>query len=402
MGTDRSPSGPEAWEAMRPALTDAYGNPASAHAHGRRARRYLEESRELVAILLGAHPEEVVFTSGAELPSADLPIEQVIDQFVQQRVDAEKVTVAPQADDANLLRRLMLDVGGRIPTAEEAKADVVSGSAAKRVELVDRLLASPDFIWHQRNEFDRMLLPNKPNDGDFRKYLLWAVKENRSWEAMFRDMLVGDEADEIRQPALTFVKSRARDLDDMLNDTATVFFGVNVTCAKCHDHPLTPDWKQHHYFGMASFFSRTYVTKKNLLAERPFGEVKFKSKRKDDTKGEQTAKFQFLTGAIMDEPVVDRSADELKAIEEVIKAATQKDDAPPPEKPAFSPAREAGRSRLAAGGQSFFCSQCCEPDLGAVARSRLDSSGRSTAPGKSGLASGVDGLVGARHGGSRV
>ena len=290
----------------------------------------------------------------AELPSADLPIEQVIDQAVQQRLEAEKVTAAPQADDANVLRRLMLDVAGRIPTSEEAKGYVANGSATKRVELVDRLLASPDFIWHQRNEFDRMLLPNKPNDGDFRKYLLWAVKENRPWDAMFRDMLVGDEADENRKHALTFIKSRARDLDDMLNDTAIVFFGVNVTCAKCHDHPLTPDWKQHHYFGMASFFSRTYVTKKNLLAERPFGEVKFKSKRKDDTKGEQTAKFQFLTGSVIDEPVVERSADDIKKIEEVIKGSMQTDDAPPPEKPSFSPREKLVEVALRTEDNQFF------------------------------------------------
>ena len=296
----------------------------------------------------------VVSAIGAELPSADLPIEQVIDQFVQQRLDAEKVTAGPQADAANLLRRLMLDVAGRIPTSDEAKAFVANASADKRIELVDRLLASPDFVWHQRNELDRMLLPNKPNDGDFRKYLLWSVKENRSWEAMFRDMLVGDEADENRKPALTFVKSRARDLDDMLNDTATVFFGVNVTCAKCHDHPLTPDWKQHHYFGMASFFSRTYVTKKNLLAERPFGEVKFKSKRKDDTKGEQTAKFQFLTGAVIDEPVVERTADDIKKIEETIKVSMQKDDAPPPDKPNFSPREKLVEVALRAEDNRFF------------------------------------------------
>lgn len=295
-----------------------------------------------------------VISFATELPSTDSPIEQVIDQFVQQRLEAEEVTPAPQADDANLLRRLMLDVAGRIPTSEEAKTYVANGSAAKRVELVDRLLASPDFVWHQRNEFDRMLLPNKPNDGDFRKYLLWAVKENRPWDDMFRDMLVGDEADENRKHALTFIKSRARDLDDMLNDTAIVFFGVNVTCAKCHDHPLTPDWKQHHYFGMASFFSRTYVTKKNLLAERPFGEVKFKSKRKDDTKGEQTAKFEFLTGSIIDEPVVERSADDMKKVEEIIKASMQKDDAPAPEKPAFSPREKLVEIALRAADNRFF------------------------------------------------
>ncbi len=296
----------------------------------------------------------IVSAGGADLPSADLPIEQVVDQFIHQRLEAEKISPVPQADDANLLRRLMLDVAGRIPTSEEAKGFVANGSATKRVELVDRLMASPDFVWHQRNEFDRMLLPNKPNDGDFRKYLLWAVKENRSWEAMFRDMLVGDESDENRKHALTFTKSRASELDDMLNDTAIIFFGVNVTCAKCHDHPLTPDWKQHHYFGMAAFFSRTYVTKKNLLGERPFGEVKFKSKRKDDTKGEQTAKFEFLTGAVIDEPAVERTDEDKKKIEEVIKAAMQKDDAPPPEKPAFSPREKLVEVALRTEDNRFF------------------------------------------------
>lgn len=56
---------PAVWEAMRPYLTEVYGNPASAHTVGRRARRALEDARERTAALLGAHPDEVVFTSGA-------------------------------------------------------------------------------------------------------------------------------------------------------------------------------------------------------------------------------------------------------------------------------------------------------------------------------------------------
>jgi cysteine desulfurase len=53
------------WDAMRPFLTDVYGNPASAHQAGRRARRALEDARERVADILGARPDEVLFTSGA-------------------------------------------------------------------------------------------------------------------------------------------------------------------------------------------------------------------------------------------------------------------------------------------------------------------------------------------------
>jgi cysteine desulfurase len=56
---------PAVWESMQPYLTEAFGNPASAHAHGRRARRALEDARESIAAHLGADAEEVVFTSGA-------------------------------------------------------------------------------------------------------------------------------------------------------------------------------------------------------------------------------------------------------------------------------------------------------------------------------------------------
>ena len=60
-----TPMLPEAWEAMRPFATEVYGNPSSAHSFGRHARQALEDARDRVATLLGALPEEVVFTSGA-------------------------------------------------------------------------------------------------------------------------------------------------------------------------------------------------------------------------------------------------------------------------------------------------------------------------------------------------
>jgi len=56
---------PAVWEAMLPFCTQTFGNPASAHQLGRRARRALEDAREQVAALLGAHADEVLFTSGA-------------------------------------------------------------------------------------------------------------------------------------------------------------------------------------------------------------------------------------------------------------------------------------------------------------------------------------------------
>ncbi len=56
---------PAVWEAMRPFLSEVHGNPASAHQFGRQARRALEDAREKIAALLDAHPDELLFTSGA-------------------------------------------------------------------------------------------------------------------------------------------------------------------------------------------------------------------------------------------------------------------------------------------------------------------------------------------------
>ena len=56
---------PAVWEAMRPYLCDRPGNPASSHRFGRQSRQALEDARERIASLLDAHPEEVLFTSGA-------------------------------------------------------------------------------------------------------------------------------------------------------------------------------------------------------------------------------------------------------------------------------------------------------------------------------------------------
>jgi cysteine desulfurase len=56
---------PAAWEAMRAGFLESFGNPGSAHRAGRRARQILEDARERIAALLGAHADEVVFTSGA-------------------------------------------------------------------------------------------------------------------------------------------------------------------------------------------------------------------------------------------------------------------------------------------------------------------------------------------------
>lgn len=263
-----------------------------------------------------------------DLLPADRSIPEVVDHYIDAELQKREVKPAAQASDNEIIRRITLDLAGRIPTVAEAQAYVQSSDPKKREQLVDRLLGLPDFALHHRNELDQLLAGNDRMEGSWRDYLLTACQENRPWDVMFREMMLSEEG-QTSPGALGYLKSRAKDLDRMTGDTSSIFFGVDITCAKCHDHPLVSDWLQDHYFGLQSFFSRTYLTKANFVAESDEGDVKFKT-----TAGEtKSAQLMFLTGTVVTEPAPPQRTDEEKKQrkEELAKLDEQKQPHPAPQ-----------------------------------------------------------------------
>lgn len=260
------------------------------------------------ALVLGVSTGAIVCAADAQpqLLGEDKAIADVVDHYVDQKLKEKKVAPAGLASDANFIRRVTLDLAGRIPTPGEVSEFVSSTDSDKRVKLVDRLLDSVDYAFHFRTQFDAFLMPTK-SEGEFRDYLLTCFRENRPWDVMFQQMLMAtnDGAD---KGALHFLKSRAANLDDITNDSSRYFFGVNVSCAKCHDHPLVSDWTQDHFYGMASFFTRTYVNKKKFLGERDEGVLRYKTTAGEERK----AKVMFLTGKTADDPTLDVETDKKK------------------------------------------------------------------------------------------
>src|SRR5206468_2871432 len=114
-------------------------------------------------------------------------------------------------DDASLIRRLTLDLVGRIPTVAETRAFVASSEPDKRVKLVERLMASPGFVRHQATEFDTLLMAGTA--GSIRTYLLRAFADNRPWDRIFREVLLADEQDPERKGVGDFLKKRIKDVD---------------------------------------------------------------------------------------------------------------------------------------------------------------------------------------------
>jgi Protein of unknown function (DUF1549)/Protein of unknown function (DUF1553) len=294
----------------------------------------LRKLSALLFVLLGS--SVALAQSSEKLLPADRPIEQVIDHYIDAKLKEEKITAARPAEDAAILRRLTLDLNGRVPTLGEMQEYLANNAPDKKAKLVDRLMDSAAFARHNAQQFFAFM---QYADGQRRKgdkgnplydYLLRSFSENRSWDRMFREMMLPDEKDAKMQGANDFLKTRVKDLNKLAIDTSSIFFGVNVSCAQCHAHPHVQAWTQDQFYGMKSFFART-MDAGGFIGERDFGVVKY-----TPNKGtEKVAPIIFLAGTKLDVPgMKDPTGDEKKKEQARLNVGKKAKDPPAP--PNFS------------------------------------------------------------------
>lgn len=288
----------------------------------------------------------------AALLPPDRPLPQVVDRYIDATLKAANVKAAPSADDAELLRRLTLDLAGRLPTAAEQAEYAASTDPDKKVKLVDRLLASPGFLRHQAQELYTLLQPEtdrrRGGPTGLRDYLQRAVAENRPWDRVFRELMLPDDADPKTKGAGDYLRTRLKDLNKLTIDVSTAFFGVNISCAQCHDHPLVHDWKQDHFYGFKSFFARTFE-KGGLIAEYEAGRVKYVPNKGK----EKVAPVMFLTGKTIAAPNLrEPTAQEKKQAQDRINRAKKAKKTP--ELPPVSLRAKLVETALEPGQREFF------------------------------------------------
>jgi hypothetical protein len=237
-------------------------------------------------VALGVALLVFIASAGAD----ELPLHQRIDQYTAA---ASLGPVAPPAGDAEFLRRIYLDLVGTIPDTATARAFLADTSADKRAALVDRLLADPRFARHMATTFDVMLmerrrqraLPGREwtvSDEDWREYLRQSFANNKPLDQLAREILAADGVDPALRPAVKFYLDRDGDPDLLARDVGRLFFGRDLQCAQCHDHPLVADYLQADYYGLKAFVNRGVLfddakEKKVYYAEDAVGEVTFKS-----------------------------------------------------------------------------------------------------------------------------
>ena len=167
-----------------------------------------------------------------------------------------------QTDDFVFVRRVYLDVAGRIPTDVEARDFLNDKDPEKRRKLIDQLLISDGYRSHLFNWLaDLLRHREKLRRSNFNHYERWLkdqIAQNSPWNDMVYAMLTAEGTLASSGPTGYLLRDPGMPLDNLSN-TLNIFLSANVSCAQCHDHPLA-DWTQREFYELAAFFGATDVS----------------------------------------------------------------------------------------------------------------------------------------------
>ena len=207
-----------------------------------------------------------------------------------------RVTSTPMADvigDEAFLRRIMIDLTGQIPTAEQLAAFVADDDPKKRAAKIDELLDSDAWARKWARYWRTVIfhkspgMKNQTNPQALEDYLFGKFREGAGWDQIVGELLSADpQRNKDAKPNQNtwnedtgynnFVLSSARKPEELASRSARIFMGISIECAECHDHPFD-DWKREQFHELAAFFSsgRYYMTDAENPKERELMQPRF-------------------------------------------------------------------------------------------------------------------------------
>lgn len=187
------------------------------------------------------------------------PEKNLIDQLVIKRLRQLGIPPSALCDDPTFLRRATLDISGRLPTLAETQAFLDDKDPQKRDKLVDRLVDSPGYADYFANKWSAVLRNKRRQAGDsvytyrFHGWIRDALSQNLPYDQFVRSVLTATGDAMSHPPAAWFREVNMSSVQ--MEDTAQLFLGMRLACAKCHHHPFER-WSQQDYYGFEAFFTQ--------------------------------------------------------------------------------------------------------------------------------------------------
>jgi hypothetical protein len=195
---------------------------------------------------------------GADIPSLP-PAKNFVDELVFKKLLTLGIPPSEVCDDATFMRRAYLDITGLTPTEDAVRAFLADSDPGKRDRLVDQLVDSPQYADLFANKWNMVLRNKRREQQDMRghyAFYLWirdSLAENKPYDQFVRE-LIGAAGDVATNPSATWFRE-VSEANQQVEDTAQLFLGLRIQCARCHHHPFEK-WSQDDYYSFAAFFSR--------------------------------------------------------------------------------------------------------------------------------------------------
>ncbi len=206
-----------------------------------------------------------------------------VDQVIEQGLKEKGQPVAKTASDEDFLRRLTLDLVGRIPSVSEMTLYGLDPDPLKRDKLIQKLIESEDFAVNW-SAYWRDVLFSRATDtrarafqGVFESWLREQMNSNRPWDEIATDIITAT-GDVRENGATALIFAHQGDAKEITSEVTRIFLGIQIQCANCHDHP-TDTWTREQFHQMAAFFPRVAVRQKRNEGPRSFEIVSFDKAR---------------------------------------------------------------------------------------------------------------------------
>ncbi len=190
----------------------------------------------------------------------------LVDKQVFAKLKSLGMPSSQVCDDATFLRRVTVDIAGRLPTQAESEAFLADQSADKRAKRIDHLLSSTDYADFFANKWSAILRNKRRKEEDkvatygFHHWIRESLHQNKPYDQFVRAVLTAS-GNPASNPAVGWYRE-VKDASAQVEDTAQLFLGLRIQCARCHHHPFEV-WSQQDYYGFQAFFSQVARKKSN-------------------------------------------------------------------------------------------------------------------------------------------
>jgi len=222
--------------------------------------------------------QAIVIPKDLDYTRPELPEFNYIDKHVHEKLHKLRILPAPLCDDETFIRRVFIDVVGKLPEPAEREKFLADPNPKKREALVDELIARKEFSEMWVMKWAELLQIRTFNNGPqqvsykaalgYYNWLRDRIAGNVPFNQLVRELLAS-EGGTFSSPPTNFFQIE-QDVLKLTENVAQVFMGTRIQCAQCHNHPFDR-WTMDDYYGFASFFAQV----KRKPAEDPRERIVF-------------------------------------------------------------------------------------------------------------------------------